>query len=222
MQNNTIKKPVKLVETIFDVLYLSTVLISGILLLFINEPRSNGWLFGIMALILGLGDSFHLIPRINSMWSTKKKDFTVSLGIGKLITSITMTIFYVVLWEFGVSYYHSTIPGYITNVIYILALLRILLSLLPQNQWVSDTPSWKWGIWRNIPFFLLGMIVMFLYTTDPFTKGGGLSQLWFAILISFICYLPVVLFAHTNRKVGMLMLPKSCAYVAIILMGFSL
>ena len=53
-------------------------------------------------------------------------------------------------------------------------------------------------------------------------NGGSLSFLWIAILISFACYMPVVLFSGRNPKVGMLMLPKSCAYAAIVLMGFSL
>ena len=40
-----------------------------------------------------------------------------------------------------------------------------------------------------------------------------------AIIISFGCYLPVTLFSKTKPKVGLLMIPKTCAYMWIIVMG---
>ena len=43
-----------------------------------------------------------------------------------------------------------------------------------------------------------------------------------AILISFGCYLPVTLFSRTKPKVGLLMIPKTCAYMWIIAMGLQL
>ncbi len=46
-----------------------------------------------MAVVLGAGDSFHLIPRAIALCTTGLENYTVPLGIGKFITSITMTIF---------------------------------------------------------------------------------------------------------------------------------
>ena len=43
-------------------------------------------------LILGCGDAFHLVPRVLNYFSDA--DYTAALGIGKLVTSITMTGFY--------------------------------------------------------------------------------------------------------------------------------
>ena len=37
-----------------------------------------------------------------------------------------------------------------------------------------------------------------------------------AILISFGCYIPVTLFSKTKPKVGLLMIPKNCAYMWMI------
>jgi hypothetical protein len=45
--------------------------------------------------------------------------------------------------------------------------------------------------------------------------------LWLAVLISFSFYIPVVLWADVNPLIGMLMLPKTCAYVWLMWMGFS-
>lgn len=43
-----------------------------------------------------------------------------------------------------------------------------------------------------------------------------------AIIISFGCYLPVTLFCKTKPKIGLLMIPKTCAYMWIIAMGLQL
>ncbi len=219
---NAKRKPIKLIETIFDIAYLSTVFISAILLLASGEAGSLRWQFGLMALVLGVGDSFHLLPRIYDLWNSGTKAHTALLGIGKLVASITMTVFYVILWNIGVTYYEGTAAGYMNVIIYALAALRILLCLFPQNRWTAENPPLNWSIGRNIPFFILGMIVMVLFAAGSHAANGRLPFLWAAILISFACYLPVVLFSGRNPKLGMLMLPKSCAYAAIVLMGFSL
>ena len=44
--------------------------------------------------------------------------------------------------------------------------------------------------------------------------------LWLAVVVSFGCYIPVVLFADTVPAVGMLMIPKTCAYVWAVVIGY--
>ena len=51
-------------ESIFDLTYLALVIGLGIRLLI--EKGKITKMFGIMAILLGLGDSFHLMPRIVS------------------------------------------------------------------------------------------------------------------------------------------------------------
>lgn len=50
----------------------------------------------------------------------------------------------------------------------------------------------------------------------------GFSWMWLAVLLSFAFYLPVVFFEHKRPVLGMLMLPKSCAYIWMIAMGLTL
>ncbi len=219
---NAKKRTMKIVETIFDLLYLFTVLIAALLLYITTDTGSLRWQYSLMALTLGVGDAFHLIPRICSMADKKGRNYTAVLGVGKFIASITMTIFYIFLWEIGKVYYIFNSKIYISIIIYGCALLRIILCILPQNRWQSSNPSLKWGIIRNIPFLILGMTVMIFYFIGAINTGGSLAFIWLAIMISFACYMPVVLFSKSHPKVGMLMLPKSCAYAAIVLMGFSL
>lgn len=221
-QTGSGKKVMKKVEVAFNVLYLSVVLITAAMLYRNADRGSLLFQYAVMAFVLGAGDSCHLIPRIYAMLDRKNGDHAVSLGIGKFIASITMTLFYLLLWEIGKGYYGFAVGRYLDALVHGCIVVRILLCLFLQNGWTTGRPVKGWNIYRNIPFVLLGILVMLLYIIGAATKGGGLSYVWLAILISFVCYMPVVLFSGVNPKVGMLMLPKSCAYAAIVLMGFSL
>lgn len=112
-----------------------------------------------------------------------------------------------------------------------MAIIRIVLSLLPQNQWTLADPSYQWNLYRNIPFLLLGilMIILFYYedkkyqtTTKKKAKKSEFSRMWLAILLSFAFYLPVVLWVDQIPTIGMLMIPKTIAYVWIVWMGYQL
>ena len=80
-----------IVETVFDILYLTTVITLGIQM--IRRGRGTFRLFGIMAVVLGAGDAFHLVPRALALCTTGLDHYTVALGLGKAITSLTMTVF---------------------------------------------------------------------------------------------------------------------------------
>ncbi len=49
-----------------------------------------------------------------------------------------------------------------------------------------------------------------------------MSSVWLTIVLSFGCYLPVVLWSNRSPGVGMLMLPKTCAYLWILVMCLSI
>ena len=52
-----------IVETVFDAVYLVSVITIGILMIRGCKGSHQFKLFGLMAVVLGTGDSFHLIPR---------------------------------------------------------------------------------------------------------------------------------------------------------------
>ena len=45
--------------------------------------------------------------------------------------------------------------------------------------------------------------------------------MWLTIVLSFGFYIPVVLWADVNPLIGMLMIPKTCAYVWTVLIGYN-
>jgi hypothetical protein len=179
-------------------------------------------LFGVMTLILGFGDAFHLVPRVLALWTTGLESYAVSLGFGKLVTSITMTLFYVILYHVWRIRYDVEGKNKLTISVYALAVIRIVLCLFPQNKWLSADAPYNWGIYRNIPFVILGIIIIVIYFQMAGKKNDHAFRfLWLAVLISFSFYIPVVLWADVNPLIGMLMLPKTCAYVWLMWMGFS-
>lgn len=202
-------------ESIFDVCYLVFAIFSGIVLIRKAEGRKDIRLMGIATLLLGCGDAFHLIPRILNYWLAG--DYTAALGIGKLITSLTMTVFYVLLEQIRINRYHDDQKQSYTYLIWILSVIRIALCFFPQNAWTSAEAPVSWGIYRNIPFTLIGILTVYLWYKDA-KEDKIFRYLYLAVLLSFAFYLIVVLFAHKIPFMGMFMLPKTVMYIWIILM----
>ena len=211
-----------IVETLFDLIYLISVITIGITMIRKSNGNQEYRLFGIMAIVLGVGDSFHLVPRAIALCTTGLDNFTVALGTGKFITSITMTIFYIILYYVWRIRYQVKGQNQITVFIYLLSALRIILCLFPQNKWLSATASLSWGIYRNIPFALLGLLIILLfYKSAQKNKDLEFKYMWLTIVLSFGFYIPVVLFADRIPMIGMLMIPKTCAYVWTVLIGYN-
>ncbi|MEA4870240.1 MAG: hypothetical protein VB062_06340 [Christensenella sp.] len=212
-----------LAESIFDALYLTFAIIIGIYLIAKGGKGTLVQKFGIMALVLGAGDSFHLVPRAVSLWTTGLEANAAALGIGKLITSITMTIFYVILYYIWRERYQISGKKGLTIAIWTLAAARIALCAFPQNQWLSYQQPLLWGILRNIPFAIMGVMLIVLFAQEARKNNDRVFRnMWLAITLSFAFYLPVVLFAERIPMIGMLMIPKTLAYVWIVLMGLAL
>lgn len=210
-----------IVETLFDAVYLISVITIGILMIRGSKKNRQFRLFGWMAVILGAGDAFHLVPRALALCTTGLECYTVPLGMGKWITSVTMTIFYVLLYYVWRQRYQIVGRSGLTAAVYGLAVLRIILCMMPQNQWLSVDAPLAWGIYRNIPFALLGLLVIVLFYRSAKERGDwAFRWMWLTIVLSFGFYIPVVLWADTIPMIGMLMIPKTCAYVWTVLIGY--
>jgi hypothetical protein len=208
-------------ETLFDIAYLTTVIYLGIVMIRRSGGRRQYLLFGIMAVTLGCGDAFHLVPRAIALCTDGLAAWTAPLGIGKLITSITMTVFYVLLYYVWRARYRVTGKDGITAAVWFLSLSRIMLCLMPQNAWTSAAAPLSWGIYRNIPFALLGLLIIVLFFRSARAADDRpFSLLWLTVVLSFACYIPVVLFADRVPAVGALMIPKTCAYVWTVVIGY--
>ncbi len=208
-------------ETLFDGVYLILVITTGILMIRGSRGVRQFRLFGWMAVILGSGDAFHLVPRMIALCTTGLENYTVPLGLGKWVTSITMTIFYVLLYHVWRQRYEICGRGGLTAAVYGLAAVRIALCMMPQNRWLSAEAPLSWGIYRNLPFVLLGLLVIVLFYRSARERGDrAFRWMWLTIALSFGFYVPVVLWADSVPLIGILMIPKTCAYVWAVLMGY--
>lgn len=211
-----------IMETLFDSVYLLSVIIIGIIMMKNSKGNKQFFLFGFMSALLGVGDAFHLIPRAYALWTIGLDANVVALGIGKFITSITMTIFYIILYHILINRYKLPTKTNLTYSIYILAIIRIVLCFFPQNAWTSLNSPVIWGIYRNIPFMIMGILIIILsFRQAKIHNDKTFKFMSLAIILSFALYIPVVLFSQVIPPIGMLMIPKTLAYVWIILMGFS-
>lgn len=206
---------VHVMEPMFDIGYLGLVIALGVRLLM--EQSGSARRFGVMAILLGGGDAFHLIPRVISHLSLGGFEaHAAMLSWGEFVTSITMTIFYVLFYH----YYRERTEDFSSSkrvVIYALAALRIGLTLMPQNGWGAEG-SYAFGIVRNIPFVLMGALLILWVMQHK--KADGLQHIALLIFLSFLFYVPVVLGARFIPLLGMLMIPKTVAYVFIVRAGY--
>ena len=210
-----------IVETLFDAVYLISVITIGILMIRKSKGNRQFTMFGIMAVLLGSGDAFHLVPRAFALCTTGLENFTVQLGLGKWITSVTMTIFYVILYYIWRERYQIKGHNATTAAIYVLVGLRIVLCMMTQNEWLSAEAPLSWGIYRNIPFALMGLLIIVLfYKSAKERNDQSFRWMWMTIVLSFAFYIPVVLWADVVPTIGMLMIPKTCAYVWTVLIGY--
>lgn len=210
-------------EAIFDTAYLLFDLIAGFVFLAQAQGRTLFVLYGILTLTLCGGDAFHLVPRIIRAFRGSSDKIKRQLGIGLQVSSITMTVFYIILlfiWKF--TFPELTAPVAVEAMIWISAVIRIVVCFLPQNNWCSDEGNPKLSILRNAVFAVTGIGVIILYAISGNANGYHMTRMVAAILISFGCYLPVTILSKTKPKVGLLMIPKTCAYMWVIVMGLQM
>ena len=199
-------------ESTFDIIYLLFALTAGICILCKRRDRI-GKLMGFATLILGCGDAFHLVPRVLNYFIDA--DFTVWLGIGKLVTSVTMTVFYVLMYRLWINAYKKPEQKGLSVAVYALSAVRAILCALPQNRWLTNDGTVVWGIIRNIPFVALGVIIVCLYFKTR-KEIKTFCPIWLLVTLSFLFYIPVAVAAPLLPILGMLMLPKTVCYMILI------
>jgi len=204
----------KYFEVVFDILYLSSVFFIGFRL--IKGATKQKRTFGTMALILGFGDMFHLIPRVIGHLTTGLDDYVFYLGLGSMITSATMTFFYFLLYrDFEDTF---DIKKTINRVIiYSLLIIKFIITFFPQNEWFTGDATYAFGIIRNAPFMLMGVYLVTLMLVTAYKQQNSLyKKIAYGVLFSFLFYMPVIFFVDAVPALGALMMPKTVAYVFVI------
>lgn len=205
-------------EVLFDITYLISVIGLSFVITRkgIRTKRKELILFGVMGLLLGFGDSFHLIPRIIAHLTTGLDDYALYLGIGKLITGITMTFFYYLLFLVFELKQNKKYPSVKITII-VLSLIRFIIFALPGNEWILNSNNLIYAVVRNVPFAIIGGIIIYYFYKS---KSSLFKLLANYIIISFVCYIIVIVGSGFVPVLGALMMPKTVAYFLIIYTGF--
>lgn len=212
------KMGMRIGESVFCIAYLLFDLIAGILFWTHGEQRVF-LLYGIMTLLLGGGDAFHLIPRVVKQIRGDSEQVRRWMDIGLAVTSVTMTVFYILLFYIWKELNPTrAIANAAAIVVWITALARIVICFLPQNRWLQGGNK-TLSIWRNTVFAITGAVEVVLF----WISGGGFGiAMACSITCSFLFYFPVTLYAKEHPKVGMLMIPKTIMYILMISLGLSM
>ena len=165
MKENNYKPQIPdVMEAVFDAAYLIFDLVAASLFFIFSQGNMLFILYGILTLTLCGGDAFHLVPRIIRAVRGSSDKIKRQLGIGLQVSSVTMTVFYIILmyiWQF--TFPELKIPAVIAAMIWISAVVRIVICMLPQNNWCKDEGNMKLSIIRNAVFAVTGIGVIILY-----------------------------------------------------------
>lgn len=213
-------------ESAFCLLYLVFAAVASLIFAFMGSEGGDVGAYAVtcaaMTAILGAGDAFHLVPRIvinlrgAATDDAQRKRRAWWLGLGNLVSSISMTGFYLLFFRAmelmprSSSAAEAGAPEAIFAALCVLAVVRVVLCLFPQNRWFDGGDA-TWAIYRNLPFCAMGLLTA-IYLVSWY-RAWNLSLL---VCASFACYLAVVLGARKRPALGMLMIPKTICYMAII------
>ena len=214
-------------EIIFDVLYLAAIWTIVVYMfmkrdILSEKNKSIGLLFLLAFFLLALGDTGHVGFRVVAYANGGLEDNPVLVGLGSLATAVTVTGFYMIVAEIWRIRTERT-RTLIWWVLMAVGVIRLLIMIPSGNDWGSVVPPYNWSLARNIPLMIQGLVVgvlLFIHgnkNSDKFSKNVSIM-----IFISYACYTPVILFVQQVPMIGMLMIPKTLAYIAVAVLALKL
>jgi len=142
------------------------------------------------------------------------------VGMGMLTTSFTVTLFYMLMVYVWRRRYGEP-ANWFTNLLLAAGVFRLIFMALPGNEWGSVVPPQPMSIYRNLPLLLQGLGIIFLILSSAYkTNDTVFKWIGWMIVVSYFFYTPVILFAQQIPLLGMLMIPKTCAYLAIAFIAY--
>lgn len=201
----------KIVEVYFDLVYLLLMMGFGLALLLEKGKRAK--LLAAMAILLALGDACHLLPRVYGHLSPGGlAGNRMYLSYGQMITSLTMSVFYLLYF-----YYYRSAGGKATKgrqwTLFCFLALRVVLVLLPANNWGGESP-YAMALIRNIPFLIMGLALVAWTYGDR--EISGFKRASYLIAASFFFYALVVIVSPFIPAFGAFMLPKTICYILLV------
>ncbi len=215
------------VEVIFDLIYLITIWSLAILMYLKRsnlsvQDKSIGKLFMWAFFLLALGDTGHVGFRVLAYGLGGLNAHPSLVGAGALATAVTVTFFYMLVAEIWRQRFNRK-RDYLWWSLIMTGFIRLAIMIPSANQWGSTVPPFAWSLARNIPLMIQGIgVAMLLLVHGIRHKDRFIVKVSIMIFISYLCYTPVILYVQKLPMLGMLMIPKTLAYVVIAILAYSL
>lgn len=214
-----------LFEISFDIFYLLVIWALVILMYkkttnLTSENKLVGNILKTGFLLLAIGDTGHVgfrvwayaLGNINAKVNLFGLNITM-VGIGACATAYTITLLYMLIlkaWKIrfnkkaAIIYYLLMLTG----------VFRLIIMLLPQNDWGAVIPPLDFSLIRNVPLMIMGIGAAVLILIDASKNKDKIFKIFgYLILVSYLFYTPVILFIQKAPMLGMLMIPKTIAYM---------
>jgi hypothetical protein len=175
------------------------------------------WAFGLLA----LGDTGHVGFRVVAYALGGVEANATLVGMGALATAITVTLFYMMMVDIWRLRFNQPI-GWFGWLLIATGIVRLVVMAFPQNNWGAAIPPYDWSLLRNGLLTFQGLGVMYLILRDAILAHDR-SYIWIGMMIavSYSFYAPVILWASAIPILGMLMIPKTLAYLGVAFIGFN-
>ena len=174
------------------------------------------WAFALLA----LGDSGHVGFRVVAYALGGLEANPVLVGMGALSTAYTVTLFYMLMVDIWRLRFRKPL-GIAGWTLLGAGAVRLVIMAFPANHWEQIVAPYDWSLLRNALLVVQGVGVMILILRDAFkTDDTPFKWIGAMIALSYAFYAPVILWSAQIPTLGMLMIPKTCAYVAIAIIGY--
>ena len=211
-------------EIVFNLLYLISIYIL-VINMYSRSRKGMGVDRGITGpflfafLLLAIGDTGHVGFRVAAFALGGLEENGTLVGLGTLATAVTVTVFYMLIAQVHCAATKGSGRFWYWSVIG-LGAARLIFMTLPGNKWGQVVPPMGFSYARNIFLTVMGLIVavmMLTRSTPEYRRFSRTAAV--CIFISFGFYIPVILFIRSVPILGMLMIPKTLAYIALAVIG---
>lgn len=205
-----------IIKSSFYIIFLFISFIAGSNMALRSKGSKGVQIFGFMVLFLGIGESFHLIPRIIDIFNHDLKSIESLINTGRLISSLTIVVVYLMLMWFSKLYYTQSISKKINIGFLCLGVTSLILSIVFMNS-----NQILIVLLRNIPIILIGILVVVQFKRLAYAvENNAFKYLWLAILLALVFTISFELLSDSVPFLIILMMPKTLMNIWIVLMGY--
>jgi len=212
-----------LTETVFDVIYLLSLLTIAVLVIAL-KPTNLRIVYGVMLLTLYVGEGFHLVTRIFSFYVKDPLPYVKLMGRARQVSSIAFTVYFAIMLLLN-RYFYLNDNSFFFMAGILFGAVRIVVVFFKGNHWSQARSPFVYSLIRNIPLLLMMVLAFIAWLIADYN-----GNLWLApegwihifIMLSFFFYSAVVFFAPKNPDFGYFMILLSVCQLGIAVIGLLL